>query len=432
MTLAIAMLLAALLGGAAGAAAQGEAPAVPAPAAPAPPADACLACHLELGDDVQTPPAQRFQDDVHRASGLTCASCHGGDPHTDDPEAAMNPKAGFRGKPDVLAIPAMCGKCHSDENFIRRFAPALPVDQEAKYWTSGHGKALARGTRDVATCASCHGAHGIRKVTDPGSPVYPTHLPHTCDSCHGNKLLMSAHAIKSNPFAEYQQSVHGKALLEKGDIGAPACNDCHGSHGAAPPGVDAVQFVCGTCHINNREQFQKSPHSRVFTGPQAPECITCHGYHLVQAANDAMLGVGEQAVCRKCHSSPAETGYQVAALLGAMVDSLRTGLEGAIAVTDRAEKLGMLVDEPRFQIRAAHEHLVKMRTLSPSSSPDALGEDYRAGSVAARSAAGEAAGRVREFSFRRRGLAVATLLNTALIALVALSIRRRGRRRSPG
>jgi hypothetical protein len=103
----------------------------------------------------------------------------------------------------------------------------------------------------------------------------------------------------------------------------------------------------------------------------------------------------EQAVCRKCHASPSETGYQVAALLGAMVDSLRTGIEGAVAVTDRAEKLGMLVDEPRFQIRSAHEHLVKMRTLSHSSSPDALGEDYRAGSAAARSAAGRPPPRAR-------------------------------------
>ena len=47
---------------------------------------------------------------------------------------------------------------------------------------------------------------------------------------------------------QWRQSVHGQALLEKGDLTAPACNDCHGNHGAMPPGVDSVANACGTCH----------------------------------------------------------------------------------------------------------------------------------------------------------------------------------------
>jgi hypothetical protein len=400
-------------------------------AAEAETADTCLECHLELDDEVLTPPAQMFADDVHRKSGFTCASCHGGDPRAEDSEASMSSQAGFVGVPDALAIPSLCARCHSDENMIRRFNPALPVDQEAKYKTSGHGKALIGGDRKVAHCASCHGAHGIRPASDPGSPVYATRLPQTCDSCHGDKALMSGYGIDSDPYEEYELSVHGQALLERGDIGAPACNDCHGSHGAAPPGVDAVHFVCGTCHLNNREQFETSPHAQAFADLGEAECLTCHGYHSVMAPSDAHLGVGDQATCRQCHDDESDAGYMVAARLGAMVDSLRNTIEGARTETERAEQVGMLVDDATFQIGTAHEHLVKMRTESHAASPDAMADDYHAGIEAARAALADASGRIEESHFRRRGLIVATLLNTALIGFVLLSVRRLSRRPKP-
>jgi predicted CXXCH cytochrome family protein len=242
-------------------------------------------------------------------------------------------------------------------------------------------------------------------------------------------MLMSSYDIETDPHADYVESVHGKALLERGDIGAPACNDCHGSHGAAPPGVDAVQFVCGTCHLNNREQFKASPHATAFSELDSPECITCHGYHLVRASNDASLGVGERGICRKCHTDKADAGHVIAARLGAMVDSLRSGIEAAREITDQAEQKGMLVDDPTFQIRVANEHLVKMRTLSHAVSPDALAEDYQAGMGAAEAALADASARIEEFRFRRRGLAVASLLNTLLIGLVVVGIRRLARRK---
>lgn len=389
----------------------------------------CIVCHLELDDETLTPPAALYASDIHVRADISCTGCHGGDATSDDAELAMSPARGFTGKPETADIPDLCGKCHSNEVTMKQYAPSLPTDQEEKYWTSRHGQALAGGDTEVATCVSCHGVHQIRQVSDPGSPVYATKLPGTCKTCHGDAELMQRHGLSSNQYAQYAQSVHGVALLEKGDVGAPACNDCHGSHGAQPPGLAAVHYVCGTCHFNNREFFMQSPHAEAFADLDEGECIACHGYHGVQSASDGMLGLGEDAVCARCHDA-GDAGGQVAVRLKAMVDSLRTTQGETRALVHRAEQLGMPVDETIYLLGESHENLVKMRTEIHAVSVDAVRDDYRVGSDAAGRAHSEAARLIGEFGYRRRGLIVASLLNTALIVLVIAGIRRLDRKRA--
>jgi hypothetical protein len=185
----------------------------------------CIDCHLELEDETLTPPAKAFAEDVHAKAGLTCASCHGGDPAANvedgDYSRAMDPDKGYIGVPERAAIPGMCGRCHSDANFMRGFDPNIAVDQVAQYRTSVHGRKLAEGDAKVAECASCHQAHGILPVKDPRAPVYPTQIPETCGSCHAKAEYMSAYGIPTTQLEEYRTSVHGKALFAQGDLGAP-------------------------------------------------------------------------------------------------------------------------------------------------------------------------------------------------------------------
>jgi len=61
-------------------------------------ADSCIDCHSLLPEPLGTP-AEGFERDVHKAAGLSCADCHGGDPKIDG-EDAMAPAAGFVGKPE--------------------------------------------------------------------------------------------------------------------------------------------------------------------------------------------------------------------------------------------------------------------------------------------------------------------------------------------
>src|SRR5262249_23258367 len=131
---------------------------------------------------------------------------------------------------------------------MKRYNSSIRVDQAAEFATSVHGKRLAAGDTNVATCVSCHGNHGIKAVKDPTAPVYPTHIAETCGKCHSNADTMKTYGIPTDQVQKYATSVHFEALMKKQDISAPTCNDCHGNHGSTPPGTSAVGNVCGTCH----------------------------------------------------------------------------------------------------------------------------------------------------------------------------------------
>ena len=149
-------------------------------------------------------------------------------------------------------------------------ASSLPlerVDQAAEYATSVHGTRLAGGNQKVATCVSCHHAHGVRRVKDARAPVFSTNVAALCASCHANAEHMKGYtasggtALSTSQRDDYQKSVHFDALTRQNDLSAQTCNDCHGNHGATPPGVGAVSNVCGTCHAVFATKFATSAHS---------------------------------------------------------------------------------------------------------------------------------------------------------------------------
>jgi len=306
----------------------------------------CTVCHsnevlFESGADL----AKHFGSDVHAEAGLSCHDCHGGNPAldlADDPDA-MDESFGphpYTGVPGRDKIPGMCGGCHSDAAYMRRFNPSPRVDQETEYWTSQHGMALAGGDLEVAVCTDCHAVHSMQRVSSPDSKVYPTRVADTCNACHGDAQLMAGRTgpsglpIPIDPYARWRTSVHAAALLEREDLSAPTCNDCHGNHGAAPPGLDSVGYVCGQCHNREAELFRASPKHDAFerhnellaeVGPDgcaachdAPqsnvkmrsltECSTCHGNHGIVRPTIAMFSGLPRTPCEFCHESPESSG----------------------------------------------------------------------------------------------------------------------------
>src|ERR1051326_6390070 len=164
--------------------------------------DSCVECHSLMEGDIAKP-AQLMKDDIHRSRGFSCADCHGGDATQDDPMRAMDPRKGFIAKPKPKDVPAFCGKCHSNADLIKKFNPALRVDQEHEYFTSVHGKLLKGGDQKVATCISCHGAHGVRAIKDPSSSVYAPNVAETCAKCHANADYMKDYQIPHNQYDKY-------------------------------------------------------------------------------------------------------------------------------------------------------------------------------------------------------------------------------------
>ncbi len=250
----------------------------------APVVSSCLACHAQLDGEARAP-VDAWIGDVHAGAGLGCEGCHGGDPspaYADDRDAAMDPKRGFRRAPDRIHVPDFCARCHADASYMKRYDPKARVDQLVEYRTSTHGRLNAQGDPVPANCSDCHGAHGVRPVSSSESPAYATNVPKTCARCHADAKLMAPYGIPTNQYADYRRSVHASALLERGDTAAPACNDCHGNHGAAPPGFLSVANVCGQCHGREAALFRGSFKKELFDRMELPECIVCHDHHRIQ------------------------------------------------------------------------------------------------------------------------------------------------------
>ncbi len=463
--------------------------------------DQCVTCHQTLGDK----PSTLFGHDIHHNKGISCADCHGGNPHLEDMDAAMDKKAGFKGVPkgdDIsklcaschanpvtmkhygsslptnqfenllasvhgqsstsgnghiaqcitchgahgivsvkdprspvypLNVVKTCTKCHADAALMRKYNPSLPVDQLDKYRTSVHGIRNSRGDANVAECASCHGSHDILPVKDIRSKVYAVNVPSTCAACHSNKEHMKRYNIPTDQFEKYSRSVHGVALLQKGDVSAPACNSCHGNHGAVPPGVESISEVCGTCHAMNAQLFSSSPHKKAFDDQNLPECETCHSNHEILAPTDSLLGVAPGTLCNKCHTEQMNPkGFLAAKEMRLLADSLSASENFAGTLIEKAEQEGMEVSDAKFKLRDVRQFRMQARTMVHSFDEQRYRETVDNGLKIAAVVIAEGQGAIEEYRFRRIGLGIASIVITILAISLYLFIRRLERKQQAG
>ena len=442
--------------------------------------DQCFNCHSILDDKLKKP-ADLYKNDIHFRKGVTCASCHGGDSKEEDQQKSMSKTAGFIGVPRGALVTKICAKCHntqfeilsksvhgqsstgqgfiinncitchgvhdivsvkspyskvnganivktcsgchSSASLMKKYNPGLKVDQLEKYKTSVHGMKVFSGDSKAANCASCHGNHDIKKVNDPNSKVYVTNIPTTCNKCHGDADYMKGYKIPTDQYEKFKKSVHGIALLEKGDMNAPSCNKCHGDHGASPPEVESVSKVCGTCHVLNSQMFQESPHKTAFDKKKINECGGCHSNHDIVKPSDEMLGAGEKSVCIKCHTQN-DKGIQAAVLMKQMVDSLLKDVEAANFYINEAEQKGMDVSDAKFESNDIKKVLITSRTITHYSDVDkyinSISEGFKITSKA--KITGQEA--IDEYYFRRLGLGVSTAFITILCVALYLKLRK--------
>jgi predicted CXXCH cytochrome family protein len=392
--------------------------------------DTCVKCHVELGGELAQP-AQEVPQSVHGKAMLSCADCHGGDRQAEDVDEAMSPAKGYVGAPTREEVPGFCGKCHSSEQYMRRYRPRIAVDQETAYWTSKHGIRLKSGDKNVADCTSCHGWHTIKSVDDNKCEVYPTNVPFTCGKCHSDSAYMAGYDIPTDQLRLYIKSVHGIALLKQGDLGAPACNDCHSNHGAVPPGVTSVANICGSCHASARDLFVVSPHKEAFDAMGQAECIVCHGNHFVKTPSDTMLGVEKGAVCVECHSE-GDPGYLAAASMKRSISTLRAGLSEADSLISKAASSGVEMSDEELELNEVQSRLVMARNLIHSFNPDTVAAVVAEGDTLVAEVDEAGFGAFKEIAVRRRGLALSSLVILLVIVGLYLTLRsvesRQGRR----
>jgi cytochrome b subunit of formate dehydrogenase len=171
--------------------------------------------------------------------------------------------------------------------------------------TGAHGGSAEKAEEG---CRSCHGTHDVQAAGHAARTA--------CATCHAEVA------------ADYQQSVHGRALAA-GDNEASTCKDCHGSTHAVRSHLDPaastsharLAATCGKCHTDRAlmarrkiaipeavELFRNSVHGRS-KNPAAPVCNDCHESHRLRRATDPASSINRAnipATCGRCHAKVAE------------------------------------------------------------------------------------------------------------------------------
>ncbi len=266
----------------------------------------CLSCHSEKTLELTLRSGERrslfvdgkvFARSIH-GDKLSCTDCHR------DIEAYPHPERVFRNLREfTLAYYESCKGCH--------------FDNYTKTLDSVHYRVLARGDLRAPLCVDCHGAHD---VTDPDLPR--SRISRTCATCHGEV------------YQRYAGSVHGKALLQEGNVDVPVCTDCHRSHDIEDPRTASFRLktpeLCATCHTNGElmrryglstnvlQTYLKDFHGmtasfyrreQITPAAFTAVCTDCHGVHEILPVKDprsAVMKANLVRVCRKCHPEATE------------------------------------------------------------------------------------------------------------------------------
>ena len=263
----------------------------------------CLACHGQKGTDAPFVDEKAFSGSIHGKN--LCVSCH----------------ADISEVPHQKPAPVSCARCHRVESQI--------------YLSSDHGRAVARGKTEAASCKDCHGhSHTLLNSRNPKSPVNRRNIPQTCAHCHDNPERMArSHLTERNPVASYNHTVHGEAFA-KGNLTAAVCSDCHGTHdlhGSLNPSSRVyktkIPDTCGRCHQNVAAVYKESIHGQAIAAgiKEAPVCTDCHGEHTIRSPKDPQSSVYAGAVTKTCSGCHASERLNLK--LGLPTDRLKTYLD---------------------------------------------------------------------------------------------------------
>ena len=431
------------------------------------PVNSCLDedCHYDLiGEFRQI--ADDYRDrDVHAGKGMTCIDCHKisaehleeGDPHT----ATDRP-------PYPWEQPELCGGCHSDALVMRRFDPAPDLTAEQLFWTSRHGQSLARirslvadgeasaevalsVSGNVATCTSCHGVHGILGVDNPLAPVFSRNIAGACGQCHGDTGVIDTYSeslgnidpslslgdshikLMESASGDYEdeRNVHRFMLEDQGQLDAPTCNDCHGNHGATPPGAlggSRVAEICGICHVQSYTDYMASPKAGIFSLGEYSDCYACHENHLILRTSDEMVGLQAGSICSRCHGDHGPEAEQIISGINDAISDLKQARHGAEEIVTDAERKGMDVSRGHEKLTELNTALVSARAKIHTFDVEQVLAAAEPGFGIAEEAKqiGEAA--LQELTFRHIGLGAASLVILFTAVLLALKIRQIDRR----
>lgn len=154
---------------------------------------------------------------------------------------------------------------------------------------SAHGSLLV--------CQDCH--RGYEQVPHPAVNVatyrdYTIARYETCKRCH---------------FANYTKtldSIHFQ-VLSGGNLQAPLCTDCHGSHDVHSPSRprSRIAQTCAQCHADTYATYRESVHGQALVDEEnqdVPTCTYCHGVHSIRDPRLPSAHLEIPQLCGSCHA----------------------------------------------------------------------------------------------------------------------------------
>lgn len=227
----------------------------------------CIACHTDIVDSTS-------QHKRSNAKAPDCATCH----QALWDQAKKTVKAGETSRLEIVA--------KNIDAYKKSFHAQPDKDNP---------------TVAKATCTQCHDTHAFNVPADKKSPQYTAwrkDVPALCGTCHDEQL------------EAFSESVHGKALLEKGNDKAPACINCHTTHEITNTSLVSFKLLvtdaCGSCHKDNLASYRDTYHGQVtrLGGVETAKCFNCHGSHGILPASDpkSTINVANRLkTCQTCH-----------------------------------------------------------------------------------------------------------------------------------
>ena len=252
----------------------------------------CGGCHRE-GTEIsrtrqipQTNILENYVDSLHGEGlfkrGLTvtavCTSCHTAHfvlPHTDARSSIAKQN-----------IAKTCTRCHAQIEMVHRKVI--------------RGELWEKQAHLVPACVDCHSPHKVRRV------FYSQGMAdQDCQRCHGDPNLKIARGSREvSLFVNQDELAHSRHTRV-------ACVQCHTGGNPAdvrPCSTITAKVDCSICHAAVVDQYKESRHGQLFAqgSPDAPACGDCHSSHGTRGKNDSTSPTYSRnvpALCARCHRS---------------------------------------------------------------------------------------------------------------------------------
>jgi hypothetical protein len=333
----------------------------------------CLECHGRKGIRITfrngeslaaylNPEAFRTSAHAH----LPCSACH-----TDFSSGAHPERIFVSRKQYRIRATIVCRRCHSTDQLkskpvhagiLRDYSEGIsPVCTDCH---DSHSTLPVKGGRILSSekeyCLNCHSGSSkmvfrdgeqLPLEVDPLSLQTSVHRELSCSDCHfgfsskehprrnfrtrRDFVIANSETCRRCHFDKYTQTIESIhfAQLTQGNLAAPVCTDCHGSHSVGEGRVEKIASGkrCKKCHENIYDIYAQSVHGKALLdehNQDVPICVDCHKAHDIGNPRTKEYRERIPEMCGNCHSN-----REIVGKYGLSTDVLKTYLSDFHGVT---------------------------------------------------------------------------------------------------